>query len=195
MTTKKFFYVLIGIIGLLAIAIILAAFGSSMLLEKQGQRLADAKVENRVVEEQQKFLVQAKEDLETYAELQQITKSIVPQDKDQAKTVREISIIAKESGIGLKTISFTASDLGGSSAPESGLTQVEPVEGISGVYSLEITITPDDSKPVAYYQFLDFLERLESNRRTAHVEKISLNPSESGSSFDFVLTLNAYVKP
>lgn len=195
MSTKRFYYILLGAIGMMIIAIVLAVFGSDKLLDKQGQRLADAKVENRVVEEQQEFLVQAKEDLKTYAELQQITKSIVPQDKDQAKTVREISIIAKESGINLKSISFTASDLGGEKASESALTQVEPVEGISGVYSLEITITPDDSKPVTYSQLLDFLERLESNRRTAHVEKISLSPSESGNTLDFVLTLNAYVKP
>jgi hypothetical protein len=209
MSAKKIYYGILGLVLLMAVLVAGSVFGANLFLEGQKEKLAQVKVENRVIEEQQTYLIQAKKDLEEYSELAQISQAIVPQDKDQAKTVREINSIAQKSGIRLDAITFPASSLGaapqaGSSdssssgststaAPPSGLTQLVPVEGISGVYALEITISA--LQPVPYYQFLGFLERLESNRRTAHVQNIVLNPTEDGSSLSFVLTLNAYVKP
>lgn len=202
MTAKKFFYVMIGVIIALVGSIIMAIFVSNSFLKNQEKKLVAVKVENRVIEEQQKFLLQAKADLAKYSELETITKSIVPQDKDQAKTVRELTAIARRSGIELRSISFAASELGSTVAipgstpgAKSPLSQVKPVEGIPGVFALEITISPDEAQPISYYQFLGFLENLESNRRTAHVDKITLNPSPSGNTLSFILTLNAYVKP
>ena len=147
-----------------------------------------------------------KSNIEKYKELNSIAKSIVPQDKDQAKTVREINKLAAESSIALKAITFQTSNLGqaqsttnaggsGAKPATPSISQVKPVDGIPGVYSQEITITPDDKSPVPYRKFLTFLEKLESNRRTAHVQKITINPGDDGSTLIFVLTLNAYVKP
>lgn len=219
MSTKKIFYLMIGLVALIALLVAGSVVGANAFLNGQKDKLVKAKVENRVVEKQQQYLIKAKEDLETYDELNETAKAIVPQDKDQAKTIREITSIAKKSGIQLDSITFPVSSLGGApaappssgssttgdssdgsapsaggtQAPSSGLTQVTPVEGISGVYSLEIIVT--SQSPVPYYQLLDFLERLESNRRTAHVQKIVLSPTESGDALSFILTLNAYVKP
>lgn len=212
MSAKKVFYGMIGLVVLISLLVAASVVGANTFLNSQKDKLVKAKVDNRVVEEQQQYLVKAKEDLETYDELNAIAKAIVPQDKDQAKTAREISAIAQKSGIKLDSITFPISSLGGgaapppsssgnsttapseeSQAPPSGLTQVAPVEGIQGVYSLEIIV--NSQSPVPYYQFLDFLERLESNRRTAHVLKLVLNPTESGDALSFILTLNAYVKP
>lgn len=211
MSPKRFFYVMSGLVGLLIILTAASVFGANLFLNSQKEKLLEAKVESRVVEEQQNYLTQAKEDLEKYDELNKITRAIVPQDKDQAKTVREISAIARKSGIQLDTVTFPVSTLGGGAAtttqdssdssssststsgPPSGLTQVAPVEGVAGVYSLEITVATQS--PVPYYQFLDFLERLESNRRTANVQELILNPTAAGDSLSFTLILNAYVKP
>jgi cell division protein FtsB len=204
MTPKRFFFVMTGSLVLLIGLIIASTVGGNMLLQKQSKKLVDLKAQNKVIEEQQTSLIQARKDIEKYKELNSIAKSIVPQDKDQAKTVREINKLAADSGIALKAITFQTSNLGqapASAAPGAtkpatpSISQVKPVDGIAGVYSQEITITPDDKSPVAYRKFLTFLEKLESNRRTAHVNKITVNPTDDGSALTFVLTLNAYVKP
>jgi hypothetical protein len=211
MNAKKVFYIMAGTVALIAMVVAASAVGANSFLDSQKAKLVQARVENRVVEEQQKYLVQAKQDLKTYDELNETARAIVPQDKDQAKTVREISAIAQNSGIQLDSITFPISSLGGSGAvppasgngtpapsestqaPPSELTQARPVEGIKGVYSLEIIVSTQS--PVPYYQFLDFLDKLESNRRTAHVQKLVLNPTEGGDALSFILTLNAYAKP
>lgn len=207
MKPKKFFYILLGLFVLLIVIIFgVAAYGNTVL-EKKSEKLVEQKALKKAAELQDDSLKQAKKDIERYKELDQITRSVVPKDKDQAKTVREITKIAEESGIALKTINFQSSTLGqpNAAAPSTGtaqpgapaapapISQLRPVEGIPGVYSLEITITPQDNQGITYYQFLQFLEKLEGKRRTAHVDRISITPSEKGLTFS--LTLKAYVKP
>lgn len=212
MTPKKFYFGMLGVNTLLLIVLAGGVVYGSVLIEAQAEKLTKAKVQTKVIEEQQIQLTQAQKDIETYAELDSITKAIVPQDKDQAKTVREITKLAGESGITLKGIAFNTSSLGQAATPAPAapteenatpqstvqapsITQVKPVDGIKGVYALEIIVTSLETQPVPYENFLKFLEKLESNRRTAHVDKINVKPSGDGASVSFVLTLNAYVKP
>jgi hypothetical protein len=205
MSNKRFFYVLSGCLTLLVLLIIGAVYMGNTLIEKQAKKLTELRAQSLTIDAQQTSLIQAKKDIEQYTELNNIAKSIVPQDKDQAKTVREINKIAEDSGIELKAIAFQTSNLGQVQAtpkPVEGetptapkapaISQVKPVQGISGVYSLEITISP--ARPVTYRNFLTFLERLEANRRTAHVEKIAISPTPDGRNLTFTLTLNSYVK-
>jgi type II secretory pathway pseudopilin PulG len=213
MTTKRFFYAVLASTVALVIAIVAAAVVGKNLLSSQGDKLSDLKAQNQVVEDQKVALSQAKKNMEKYGELNNIAKTIVPQDKDQARTVREINSIADSSGVQLQTISFSASDLGVAKqpttsatpegeqatptpapAPGSNITQVKPVEGIDGVFALEITIAPAADDGITYQQFLSFLEKLENNRRTAHVDKITVTPQPNGL-IGFSLTLNAYIKP
>lgn len=209
MKPKRYFFVLCGIFGLLCLAIIAVVFFGNSLLVKQSKQLSDQKVQNKAAEQQQLALSKAKKDIEKYKDLNTIARAIVPQDKDQAKTVREIAKIAESSGIKLRAFTFQTSNLGQTTtpapAPTDGaattpatpatppLSQVKPVEGIPGVYSLEITVSPADNQPIPYQNFLAFLEKLEGNRRTAHVDKISVTPTANGITFS--LTLKAYVKP
>lgn len=214
MTAKRFSYLLITFVLLLGTAVIGLGVAGNIFFQKQSVKLTKLKAQSQAVKEQEISLAQAKKDVEKYKELGEIAKSVVPKDKDQAKTVREINAIAAESGIKLNQIDFSTSSLGQAAAKpaapaeESGgepkpqqaarptLSQVKPVPGIDGVYSLEIIIMAGDEKnPIPYYQFLQFLEKLEANRRTAHVSKIGLTPSNSGNGVSFSLTLNAYLKP
>lgn len=210
MSAKKTFYVMIGVVSLLVIGSVAAVILGNKHLARQSKQLVELKLESRLLEEQQTALIQANRDIEKYADLEKAAKAIVPQDKDQARTVREISKIAADSGIVLTSINFQSSNLGtvvpkptANSDSDSAtstpavppLSQVNSVAGISGVYALEITVVSDTSKPVPYQRFLDFLARLESNRRTSHVDNINLTPSGDGSNLSFVLKLNAYVKP
>jgi len=212
LTTKRLFYGMVAIVLLFVVLLVAVAVVGTKLLKHEASRLSDLKAQNQVVQDQEVSLIQAKKDVEKYRDLGELSKAIVPQDKDQAKTVREINRIASESGIQLQAITFTASTLGQAApAPtkqdgdnkdqaaakpaQPSITQVSPVDGIPGVYSLGITITPAANKPIPYEQFLGFLEKLENNRRTAHVDNISVNPVEGSNGVTFSLTLNAYVKP
>lgn len=213
MNTKRFFYLMISFVVLLCIGLICITIGGNIIFKKQSDKLVGVKAKGQVAEQQKVSLAQAKKDIEKYNELDAIAKTVVPQDKDQAKTVREINKIAAESGIQISQITFASSNLGQAptkapaSSEEGGdstsqdktqqapsISQVKPVEGINGVYSLEITINSGDD-PVSYYGFLKFLEKLEANRRTAHVSEITVSPTENGSDVTFTLKLNAYLKP
>ena len=203
---------MVGVSVLLFGLLVAAAVGGNMLLQNQSKKLTDLKVENESMELQQNALIQAKKDVEKYKNLEEITRRVVPQDKDQARTVREIVTLADQSGVPIKSVTFPASTLGAAAptttSPPAGeggdaaatakpkappASQLKAVEGIPGVYTLEIQVS--SSGQVSYTSFLRFLEALETNRRTAHVFNIALNPDRSGRFLDFNLTLNAYVKP
>lgn len=200
MTPKKIHFLLIGVLVLLIILICGATYQGNAFFVKQSQKITDLKVEAEAIEMQQNALIQAKKDIEKYSELESIAKTVVPQDKDQAKTVREIIQIANDNDIPIKSVVFDSSTLGdakprggSSQQSQSQISQAKPVEGINGVYALPIQI--DSSEEVAYPNFLKFLGSLEKNRRTAHVDTINVTPNEIGSALEFSLTLNAYVKP
>ena len=206
---------MISLNALLVVLISGAVVYGTSLIQKQGEKLMAAKVQTKAVEAQQLSLSQAKNDLEKYLDLNNIARSIVPQDKDQAKTVREINKFAEESGITLKTISFSSSNLGQAAPvapkPESStggqetaqtpapaapsISQVTPVEGITNVFAMDIIVSSVEQKPISYESLINFLEKLEKNRRTAHVKQINIKPIENGDGLSFSLTLSAYIKP
>ncbi len=205
MNSKRTFFLMIGLTILAAGGIIGAVVYGNKMLESESQKLLALKVDNQVLEQQQVGLLKANKDIAKYSNLEEITQKIVPQDKDQALAVREIVALAGQSGIKLKSITFPASTLGTGSTttPAQGATpapvaisQAKPVTGISGVYSLEMTIVPENK--ISYYQFIDFLSKLEKNRRTSQVTRIKIDPSSSDSrnpSISFSLTINIFVKP
>lgn len=212
MNAKRFSYIMIFVVALLGCLVVALAVLGETIFQKQSQKLSDLKAQNMAIKDQEVSLAQAKKDMEKYNQLDEIAKAIVPQDKDQARTIREINAIAGASGIRLQQINFDTSNLGqaapkkpagteGESAPSTNtsatpsISQVKPVAGISGVYSLEITVSSGEGNPVSYQKFLQFLEKLESNRRTAHVSQITVTPTENKSAVTFSLVINAYLKP
>ena len=212
MNSKKVFFIMVGVVTLLSALGIAGVVFSDKLLQKQAGRLVDLKLESRLLEEQQAALIQANKDIDKYAELEGIAKSIVPQEKDQARTVREIVQFANASGVKLKSITFPNSSLGqlqpkpaaedtkegaAPAAPAAPpISQVKPVAGIPGVYSLEVTVQSLDVNGASYAGFLDFLNRLEQNRRTAQVSNITIKPNPNGGdSLSFNIIMNVYIKP
>lgn len=212
MTSKRFFFIMAGMVGLLGAGVIGATFLANNLLTSKAAELTELKLQNKVVELQQVSIGQAKKDIEKYTELETIAKSVVPQEKDQAKTVREIIKIAEESGITIASITFPASDLGqkpvapkpaeGEAAAPSPtaapLSQVKPVVGIAGVYQLDIAIQTPAKTAITYAQLIQFLERLEQNRRTSQVNNLAIRPeqiSRQNSRLSFSLGLTVYIRP
>jgi len=211
MSAKRLHFILIGLIGLLFIGFVASAFGINSLLSKRANSLTALKAKNLALEQQKLGLIKAKADIEKYAELETITKSIVPEDKSQADAVREIVKIAGENEISLSSITFPASTLGAgpvsasgvaspspsaASANKKSLSQLQAVKDIPGIYQLQIVVTSDTNKPVPYSKFISFLKALENNRRTALVSNISIQPDPlNPKNLTFTLTLNGYIKP
>ena len=199
-----------GLVGLLVILNFGAVFAGNKLLHAKSKSLTSLKLDNKVLDEQQNSIKQAKSDIDKYSDLESIAKAVVPQDKDQAETVREIVKIAKDNDIVLGSVSFPASTLG-QIAPKATstddktttpkvttppLTQVTAVDGIKGVYSLQVNILQDTTRPVAFQKFINFLTALEKNRRTAQVTSITVTPNPTDrSKLTFSLTVSTYIKP
>lgn len=206
MNSKRAFYVLLGVVGMLFVAVIAGAYEVNNLLVSKSHHLVELKTQSQVVSGQQSGLTLAKKQVQQYSDLGAIAKSVVPQDKDQAEAVREIANLASESGIAqLSSISFPVSTLGAVTTAPSGatvvssggkLTQLTPVKGINGVYSLQITVQQTADHAVTYNQFLNFLQHLEQNRRTAQVTSITLQPdTKNPNMVAFTLIINEFIKP
>lgn len=211
MNSKRMFYVMAAVTSLVAILVIGSLVLGSKLLGKQSDKLVALKLENRVLDEQDQAIVQANKDIEKYKDLLAVSKAIVPQDKDQAKTIREIVIIAQANGVNLQSFTFNTSSLGqivpkavvtpgseGTTTPVAPTvsvpSQAEPVLGLAGVYSVPIIM--ESGQRCSYSQLISFLAQLEQKRRTAQVTEITLKPDPNNPNFlDFSLKLNIFVKP
>jgi hypothetical protein len=214
--TKRLYFVLIAAIGLLLIGLAGGAYGANNLLAAQATKLTSLKAKSLALDQEQQSFIKARRDIKTYASLEKIAQAVVPEDKDQAQTVREIVNIAAANNISLASITFPASTLGaagiqssqgvatspsssagaGTSSGAGKLSQLIPVKNITGVYNLTITVQSDSNNPVQYVSFITFLDALEHNRRTAQISTITLQPSSTNLNLlNFTLTLNEYIKP
>ncbi len=199
MSSKKLFLILCAAIVLLCAGIVGVVYTGDKLLKERATALYDLKSSSVELAEQQRVLVQAKKDIAQYTEIENIARTVVPQEKDQARTVREIISIANRTGIKIANISFPSSTLGATDkkkkATDSTITQLEPVEGITGVYQLEINVQTDGTSYVPFSTMLSFLRELEQNRRTAQVSSLTVAPSSDNRSLvTFNVILGVYIK-
>lgn len=196
---KKLTYLLAASTAILGMMLLTTGILANSVLTHKSAELSKLKAESQVTSNLQTLIKKDKADIARYAELNNIAKAVVPQDKNQAQTVGEIVNIANASGITkLTSITFPASTLGGVGVVKSvgGLTQVTPVKGINGVYILPITITQDSANAIPYSRFITFLHKLENNRRTAQVSAINIQPdAKNSNNISFNLTVNEYIKP
>src|SRR5690606_18112618 len=131
LSTKNLYFGMIGVCVLALAALLAGAYGVDKVLERKSEDVRAARLDGLVLEEEQRRLAKARADIEKYQSLAEIAKHIVPQDKDQAQTVREIVKIAAAHNISLGSITFPSSSLGGKNADRSQLT---PVKDIPDVY-------------------------------------------------------------
>jgi hypothetical protein len=219
MTSKRFYYLLIGLIVLLFVGLVAGTYGINTLLTSQSDKLTALKAKSAALAQEQQGLSLAKSDVKKYSSLEQIAQSVVPEDKNQAEAVLEIVNIASQNNIALASITFPASTLGTSTltpaedsevsstssasnsessvnSAENSLSQLLPVSGIPGVYELQITIASDTDHPVQYSSLINFLSALEHNRRTAQISAIDIEPSSANPDLlTFTINLDEYIKP
>jgi hypothetical protein len=203
--------------------IAMSVLGLSMLSAKS-QKMVDLKSQNKVLDSQLSSLGRARKEVQQYSYFKQVAKSVIPSDKDQAHAVLDIFQLADEAGISLQSVTFPSSNLGSSvpptsaadststsgsnaqtAAPQTVISQAKPVTGISGLYSIELTITPATgpqvpaNKQVTYPKMLDFLDRLERNRRTSQITQVNVQTLTgnvgSNQLINFSLTTNIFIRP
>ncbi|MDB5160824.1 MAG: hypothetical protein JWO96_204 [Candidatus Saccharibacteria bacterium] len=220
MNSKQFRLVLIGLMGVSVVVFIGLYFMGTSALSAQSRKMVDLKLKNKTADTQLANLEVSKKEIAKYSYFKSVAKTVIPNDKDQAQAVLDILQIADQTGISLQSVSFPSSNLGiGSTAPASGsassggaaspstptspaISQAQPVSGIPGLYSIQLTITPATGtqvpadKQVTYPKVLDFLRRIESNRRTAQVTQVNIQPlAGANSPINFSLTINIFIKP
>jgi hypothetical protein len=218
MNSKRLYFGLLGLIGLLCVSLLAGVYGANSLLTARANSLTSLKAKSQALTLEQQSLTKAKKDIRQYSSLEQITKVVVPEDKSQAEAVREIVNIAAANGVTIGSITFPLSSLGDNvgSAANAGagvapttpapspaasnakakLSQLLAVKGIPGVYQLTITVVSDPKSPVLYNQVISFLNGLEHDRRTAQVNSLILQPvADDHTHLTFTITLNEYIKP
>ena len=200
MTSERLFWSLIALL----IVMVLGLFGGVYLLsgmrKTKSQDLSTKRQELATLTAQQNGVAKAKSQIQQYNDLYKITKAIVPQDKDQAETVRQITTIAAANGVSLNSITFPMSDLGTTKGAAGGatnnLSQLVKVPAIPGVYNQQITISNSSDNTVSFDQLGSFLRGLENNRRTAEVGSLSIQPQRANpGQLTFTLVVNNYIKP
>lgn len=200
MKAKQLYYALVASLCIVLAGFVGVGFGANKVLGSQATKLSRLRAETSSAQAQQTAIMQDKGDITKYAQLNTIAASVVPQDKDQAQAVRQIVNLATDSGISsLTSITFPSSTLGTAGAGQAAnpnFTQLTPVQGITGVYNLQITITEGGGSTVPYDSFLTFLGKLEQNRRTAQVASISVQPDpKAPDNVSFTLVIDEFIKP
>ena len=198
MNAKRAFYVLMGsLVVLVGLGVGAIVFGNKSLAAKTN-KLVDLKLQATVLNDQETALKKAQAEVKKYSDLNTIAETVVPQEKDQALAVREIINFAQQANIKIGSITFPQSNLGAANAggkSKTGLSQVQPVKGISGLYQLPITVVSDTTAPDSFEQLISFLKLLENDRHTAQVSQVAITPAASGGdALSFQLIINVYIK-
>ncbi len=201
MNSKKVFITLIVIIVLLVIATAGVFYGANILLKKSSTKLSQLKIENAVIEQNEKVYQKAKNDLIKYQDLKVAVNEALPKEKDQAKALKELIQIGNTTGVKIEKIEFTDSTLGDKAktttsptAAGTAITQAKPISGISGVQGIEMKITlagPNSNTAINYNSFIEFLDLVSNNRRSMQISNLNIQPNLKKAD----VTINIFVKP
>jgi hypothetical protein len=211
-SARQLRFLLLGLLGVVVIVFIATAVLGLSNLSRKSAQLVELKLKSKTLDAQLASLGVAKKQVEQYSYFNEVAKTVLPSDKDQAKAVLTIFKLANEANIAIASITFPTSNLGigsgsasATGSSSSAISQAKPVEGINGLYSLQLTIAPEtgqivpEDKVVTYPKFLDFLKRIERDRRTAQITQVSIQPEIDNSgptkAITFTLVVNIFMRP
>lgn len=217
MSQNRLKLVWLGVLAAAAALFLAVALVGLGLLSAEGNKLIDLKQRTIIADAQLANLTAAKKQVEQFAYFNDVARTVLPNDKDQAQAVEDIVNLANLAGISIASVAFPTSNLGSKPvatnsdndaatvSAQSAISQAKPVQDIAGLYSLELIISPQtgsalpDNRKVTFPKLLDFLSRIERNRRTAQITQVSIQPqnTDSGPSqfINFTITINIFMKP
>lgn len=198
---KKVYFLLIAIFFVVGASIAAMLYLSKNFLSVSEDELVEAKLEIAKQEETERIYRENINNLEEFSKVATILEEVIPQEKDQARAVREIDLIAKQNGLAINTLSFPSSDLN-KPAPASGaaaqpinnaVSQAKPIAGLPGVLGININIElrSSNNSSISTDQLLGMLRDLENNRRNMRVTSINFNAG--GETVDMQIII--FIKP
>lgn len=195
MTAKNTHKMLMIMLILLIVVAISALFVSNFMMQKSANNLVRAKLDNVGYDSEEQTYLQARKDLGEYTVLNEIIQKILPQSKDQAQAVSELYKIGDETGIKTASITFPSSTLGQKSN-SSTVTQAKSVDGMPGVLGIDIAIElePASGASISYDSMINFLQKVELNRRNMQIKQITVNADTLNGGVTFNMTLTIFVK-
>lgn len=190
MTSKKMYYVLLGLLAVSIIAGFTGMYFTDKYLASQADLVADRRADDEVLSQKLFSAQTTRDNLEDLAFVDELAKEVLPDAKNQSEVILLISKIAKESGISTDSFNFASTE--GNPGDKS---QTVELEGTTGVLVLPI----NTSFRSTYNELIKFLEKTELNKRKMQISDISISPrlDDEGNptdQLDVLLTINAYVK-
>lgn len=192
MSSKRFFFVMIGVF-LISIAVGVAGFiWTNNLLKEKAKTVSLAMAERDVLQYKIDLLRKSTSSLKDVDKLTTLVDAVLPKEKKQEDLIGDIIYTASsEAGISnnkISNITFTTTQ-----TPDnlSGTTALKTVQGVfSYPFSIQIGKIP-------YSSLLNFLGEIEKNKRIIQVENISITPNKTDASqIDSVsLSLKTFVRP
>ena len=185
-TSKTSFFGLIGALVLVLGLVIFMMYWSKSQLNNRSTSIDDKRMQVQELEAKTEAATKLRTELEEKSDLVQVVNDVLPDSKSQENIVGELIDIAATRGLQLANISFSGAQ--NSTDPET--SQTEKVDGLPGVFSLNLTTAIETD----YENVLQFLEDLENNKRQFEVKSLSISPNE-GDQFSVSLTIVTYIKP
>ncbi len=191
MTPKKLFLAtsagLVLGIGLIGYGL----FWGDSVLNMRADEISQLKADQEDLDVRIENAKNLRDQLSEFDDISSLTKEVLPDTKTQENIVGELISIAANRGISLESINFVG---GAGESNNVELSQAEAVEGIPGVFSIQIST----SLSTSYANILNILEDIEGNKRRFEVTDISISPtaSEDGiTNFSASLQIVTYIKP
>jgi hypothetical protein len=218
MTAQRLRLILLALLGLgIVVFLATASLGLSKLSTKS-EAMVGLKNQSQLLEAQLDSLSSAKKEIQQYSYFKEAAKTVIPADKDQARAVLDLSQFADQSGFLIGGITFPTSTLNApalrtapgtaanaaTASPSQVISQAKPVSSIPGLYSIELTVTPQTgceipaNKQITYPKMISFMQKVEHNRRTAQISQVIIEPvsnQQCTEQFNFNLTVNIFIKP
>jgi len=201
---KRFFYLLLGCLVIIILLIIGGVYMGTVLMKRSSVKLIQIKLNNIGHDITEQNFLQARKQLDKYRPVGEILQKILPKQKDQALAVKELYKISDETGVQIHSIQFPNSTLGqkagstgqsgtGGATANSTLTQAKAVEGMPGVMGIDINLSIKNS--VSYDNLINFLQKIELNRRSMQVKSITIGRDSKNEGITANLIITIFVKP
>lgn len=165
------------------------------------------------LEKAKKLLADRKTEVETLS-------YVLPEEKDQARVVKEIYAIADQANVAIDSVGFPSSTLGSvtkkpapttnqdgasSEAPKNtAVSQATPLKNIPGVQEIELSIGSITSKDplvtrgIRYEEMDRLLRLIERNRRLMQIKSIGIGQVQNPgglSTYELTLSIVIYIQP
>lgn len=205
LNSKKLHTILIISILLVMGGSVALTFYALSVMKSKSDKLISTKLETTEINASRELELKHRADLIKNKSNIEMLQKIVPKTKDQALAVAELLNIANDNDLNIGSMTFPASELGAATknSANTSVTQTKPVEGISGILGIEMTISQLNRKGasagsgVSYTQLINTLQSIEKNRRTMQIKNIQIQPViklNTVVGYSPTITINLFVK-